>query len=113
MRRLTLFPAENLKIKERGALRPGWFADIAVFDPAKIQDHATYDKPHQYATGVRHLFVNGEAARAVDDAEPDVQRHVRVRAVRPRRRDGRRGAPRRGPPRGRNRPWPTPDQGAG
>jgi N-acyl-D-amino-acid deacylase len=59
VRRLTLFPAENLKIKERGALRPGWFADIVVFDPAKVQDHATYDRPHQYATGMIHVFVNG------------------------------------------------------
>lgn len=59
VRRLTLFPAENLKIKERGALRAGWFADIVVFNPAKIQDHATYDKPHQYATGMVHVFVNG------------------------------------------------------
>lgn len=59
IRRLTLFPAENLKIKERGALRPGWFADIVVFDAAKIQDHATYEKPQQYATGMVHVFVNG------------------------------------------------------
>jgi N-acyl-D-amino-acid deacylase len=59
VRRLTLFPAVNLKIKERGALRAGWFADIVVFDPANIQDHATYDKPHQYATGMLHVFVNG------------------------------------------------------
>lgn len=59
VRRLTLFPAENLKIKERGALRPGWFADIVVFDPAKVQDHATYDQPHRYATGMVHVFVNG------------------------------------------------------
>jgi N-acyl-D-amino-acid deacylase len=61
VRRLTLFPAENLKIKERGALRPGWFADIVVFDPAKVQDHATYDRPHQYATCMIHVFVNGVA----------------------------------------------------
>lgn len=59
VRRLSLFPAENLKLKERGALRPGWFADVVVFDPAKIQDHATYEKPHQYATGMVHVFVNG------------------------------------------------------
>jgi N-acyl-D-amino-acid deacylase len=59
VRRLTLFPAENLKIKERGALRAGWFADVVVFDPAKIQNQATYAKPHQYATGMLHVFVNG------------------------------------------------------
>ena len=39
--------------------RPGYFADIVVFDPAKIQDHATYEQPHQYATGMVHVFVNG------------------------------------------------------
>jgi N-acyl-D-amino-acid deacylase len=59
VRRLSLFPAENLKIKERGALRAGWFADVVVFDPAKIQDHATFEQPHQYATGMMHVFVNG------------------------------------------------------
>jgi len=59
VRRLTLFPAENLKLKERGALRPGYFADVVVFDPAKIQDHATFDQPHRYATGMVHVFVNG------------------------------------------------------
>ncbi len=59
IRRLTLFPAETLKIQKRGALRPGYFADVAVFDPTKIQDHATFDRPHQYSTGVIHVFVNG------------------------------------------------------
>jgi N-acyl-D-amino-acid deacylase len=44
---------------EHGALRPGWFADVAVFDPTRIQDHATFEKPHQYATGMKHVFVNG------------------------------------------------------
>jgi N-acyl-D-amino-acid deacylase len=61
VRRLTLFPAENLKLKERGGLRPGYFADVVVFDPEKIQDHATFEKPHQYATGMKHVFVNGVA----------------------------------------------------
>jgi N-acyl-D-amino-acid deacylase len=60
VRRLTAFPAEVLKLQRRGELRPGHFADVVVFDPATIQDHATYQKPHQYATGVRHVFVNGE-----------------------------------------------------
>ncbi len=59
VRRLTALPAENLKLDRRGALRPGYFADVVVFDPAKIQDHATFDKPHQYATGVMHVFING------------------------------------------------------
>ena len=61
VRRLSLFPAQNLNLRERGALRPGWVADVVVFDPATIQDHATYDQPHQYATGMRHVFVNGVA----------------------------------------------------
>ncbi len=60
VRRLTSFPAANLKIKERGALKAGYFADVVVFDPAKVQDYATPDKPHQYSTGMVHVFVNGE-----------------------------------------------------
>lgn len=59
IRKLASLPAANLKIKERGALKQGYFADIAIFDPAKIQDHATFAKPHQYATGVVHVLVNG------------------------------------------------------
>lgn len=60
VRRLTSLPAENLKISNRGYLRPGAFADVVVFDPATVSDHATFDKPHQYATGVAHVFVNGK-----------------------------------------------------
>lgn len=59
IRRLTSFPAETLKIRQRGRLKPGFFADLAIFDAATIQDHATYDAPHQYATGMKHVFVNG------------------------------------------------------
>ena len=59
IRRLTSFPAENLKIERRGLLKPGYFADVVVFDPEKIQDHATFEQPHQYSTGVSHVFVNG------------------------------------------------------
>jgi N-acyl-D-amino-acid deacylase len=59
VRRLSRLPAENLKLDRRGALRPGFFADVVVFDPRRIQDHATYAQPHQYATGVEHVFVNG------------------------------------------------------
>ncbi len=59
IRRLTSFPAKNLRIKDRGQLKPGYFADIAIFDPANIQDHATYAEPHQYSTGVHHVLVNG------------------------------------------------------
>jgi N-acyl-D-amino-acid deacylase len=59
VRRLTSFPAETLKLDRRGVLKPGYFADLVVFDPATIQDHATYERPHQYATGMAHVFVNG------------------------------------------------------
>jgi N-acyl-D-amino-acid deacylase len=59
VRRLTSLPAQNLKIKERGALLPGYYADVVVFNPTTIADHATFDKPHQYATGMIHVFVNG------------------------------------------------------
>jgi N-acyl-D-amino-acid deacylase len=59
IRRLSALPAENLRLDRRGALRPGYFADVVVFDPATIQDHATFEQPHQYATGVRDVFVNG------------------------------------------------------
>jgi len=59
IRRLTSLPAENLKINDRGTLTPGHFADVVVFDPTTIADHATFDKPHQYATGMIHVFVNG------------------------------------------------------
>ena len=60
IRRLTSFPAENLKLDRRGSLKEGYFADIAIFDPDTIQDHATFSEPHQYSTGVHHVIVNGE-----------------------------------------------------
>jgi len=59
IRKLTSLPAENLGLRERGLLRPEYFADVVVFDPAKIQDHATYAESHQYSTGMVHVFVNG------------------------------------------------------
>jgi N-acyl-D-amino-acid deacylase len=59
VRRLTSLPAENLKLDRRGAIKPGYFADVVVFDSEKIQDHATFDRPHQFATGVAHVFING------------------------------------------------------
>jgi N-acyl-D-amino-acid deacylase len=59
IRRLTSLSADNLRIKERGRLVPGHYADIVVFDPAAIGDKATYDKPHQLAVGVETVFVNG------------------------------------------------------
>jgi N-acyl-D-amino-acid deacylase len=59
VRRLTSLPAANLKLDRRGSLKPGFLADVVVFDPAKVQDHATFERPHQYATGMVHVFVNG------------------------------------------------------
>jgi N-acyl-D-amino-acid deacylase len=59
IRRLTSFPAGNLRVADRGVLERGKFADVVVFDPDRIQDHATYDDPHRYATGVMHVAVNG------------------------------------------------------
>lgn len=60
IRRMTSLPAYNIGIRDRGQLAEGYFADVVVFDPRKIADHATFAEPHQYATGVDHVFVNGE-----------------------------------------------------
>ncbi len=59
IRRLTWLPADNLKLDRRGRLAKGYYADVVVFNPETIIDHATFEKPHQYATGMRHVFVNG------------------------------------------------------
>ncbi len=59
VRKLSALPAENLGLAQRGRLETGYFADIAVFDPAAIADHATFDEPRRYATGMVHVFVNG------------------------------------------------------
>lgn len=59
VRRLSALPADNLGLRDRGRLKKGYFADVVVFDPAVVQDHATFDRPHQYATGMVHVFVNG------------------------------------------------------
>ena len=59
VRRLTSLPATNLSLRQRGWLKPGYYADVVVFDPATVQDHATFEKPKQLATGVDDVFVNG------------------------------------------------------
>ena len=59
IRRLTWLPADNLKLDRRGRLAKGYYADVVVFDPETIIDHATFEKPHRYATGMVHVFVNG------------------------------------------------------
>ena len=58
--KLATLPAMTMKIDQRGQLKNGYYADVVVFDPAKIQDNATFIKPHQYATGMLHVFVNGK-----------------------------------------------------
>ena len=67
IRKLTSQPAETLRVKERGKLAPQFFADVVVFDPATIADKATYERPHQYAVGMRHVWVNG--VRVLKDGE--------------------------------------------
>jgi N-acyl-D-amino-acid deacylase len=61
IRRLAGLPASNLGLEGRGVLRVGAFADVVAFDPRTIADRATFDRPHQYAVGMRHVFVNGVA----------------------------------------------------
>ena len=67
IRRLSGLPATNLGLDHRGFLKEGMFADVVVFDAATIADRATYEKPHQYAVGVKHVFVNG--VQVVKDGE--------------------------------------------
>jgi N-acyl-D-amino-acid deacylase len=62
VRKMTSFPAARLGLTDRGILRPGMKADIAVFDPARVRDTATYERPHQYAEGFSHVIVNGQVA---------------------------------------------------
>jgi N-acyl-D-aspartate/D-glutamate deacylase len=59
LRSATGLPADILRLPERGYLKPGYFADVVVIDPRSFRDTATFEQPHQYATGVRYLFVNG------------------------------------------------------
>lgn len=59
IRRMTSLPANNLKLKKRGRIAPGYYADVVVFDPATVRDRATFEEPHQYAEGMMHVFVNG------------------------------------------------------
>lgn len=67
VRKLAALPAEVLQLDRRGMLKTGNYADVVVFDPATIQDHATFVEPHQYATGMLHVFVNG--TQVIQDGE--------------------------------------------
>ena len=67
IRKLTSFPAKVLSLTDRGRLAPGQYADVVVFDPATVQDHATFDQPHQLSTGVSDVWING--VRALQNSE--------------------------------------------
>jgi N-acyl-D-amino-acid deacylase len=68
VRRLSALPAHNLGLHDRGRLQAGYYADIVVFDPKTVTDHATYTQPQQFATGVSDVLVNGQAV--LKDGEP-------------------------------------------
>jgi N-acyl-D-amino-acid deacylase len=76
VRRLSAQPAHNLGLHDRGMIKAGNYADLVVFDPATVSDHATFDKPQQFATGVSHVVVNGQLALA--DGEPTAARPGQV-----------------------------------
>ena len=76
IRRLSTFPADTLSLADRGRLRVGAYADVVVFDPARIQDHATFENPAQYATGVADVIVNGRLA--LENGEPTPERPGRA-----------------------------------
>ena len=83
IRRLSAFPAETLSLADRGRLKKGYFADVVVFDTKTVQDHATYDTPHQLATGVEDVWVNGVQALRQGEATGTASgRFVRGRAWR-------------------------------
>ena len=68
VRKLSALPAHNLGLHERGMLKAGWYADVVVFDPNTVTDHATFEKPQQLATGVSDVLVNGHLV--LRDGEP-------------------------------------------
>ncbi len=76
IRRMTSLPAQQYNLPLRGMLLPGYFADIVIFDPSKITDHATYEQPHQYASGFNYVIVNGTVV-----LENDIQNDVRTGKV--------------------------------
>jgi N-acyl-D-amino-acid deacylase len=76
IRRLTALPADVLSLADRGRLKAGNVADVVVFDPELIQDHGTFEKPQQYATGMLHVAVNGTLA--LENGEPTSARPGRI-----------------------------------
>jgi N-acyl-D-amino-acid deacylase len=76
IRRMTSLPAANMRLRDRGRLAAGYHADIAVFDPKTFVDRATVDRPQSFATGMRHVFVNGQAV--LRDGEPSAARPGQV-----------------------------------
>ena len=64
VRKMTSLPAARVGLAQRGQVKPGWFADLVVFDPETVIDKATFEKPHQYPEGIHHVFINGMAAIA-------------------------------------------------
>ena len=76
IRKMSGYPAERLKIWDRGLLRPGMKADVVIFDPAKVADLATYEKPHQYSVGFRDVIVNGRIALRNDAVTAERSGHV-------------------------------------
>ena len=83
VRKMTSFPAQRLSLADRGVIRPGLRADLVVFDPARIRDTATFERPHQYAEGVSLVIVNGEVIYETrrDDRRPPRPRPARSRRV--------------------------------
>ena len=59
---MTALPAWRIGLRDRGEIREGWYADVVVFDPATVSDAATFEDPHQYATGIPWVIVNGRVA---------------------------------------------------
>ena len=76
VRKLSALPAHNLGLHDRGMLKVGNYADVVVFDPATIQDHATFEKPQQFSTGVSEVVVNGQLA--LEGGEPTAARPGQV-----------------------------------
>ncbi|HZG53458.1 MAG TPA: amidohydrolase family protein, partial [Pyrinomonadaceae bacterium] len=64
IRKMSSLPAQTFRLRDRGLVREGFAADLVIFDEATVNDRATFEKPHQYPTGISYVFVNGQAAVA-------------------------------------------------